>query len=162
MRKSWIEGMAAPVSVAVLVLALVSVGVMGCGETPIDKKKLAGEAGEVAALTYLAVQKPSLEQQALIKGIISKVDDNLNEYKEGGFIATYPGFEELVDKTIPEEKAAERVLAKKLAKLLLEELDKLFERHPDWKTQGAEVAGIVGSFCDGAKKGFETVRSKTL
>ena len=135
--------------------------VTGCGPdnaqmTPEKRKEVAFQAGQIAALTYLAIEKPSKEQATAIKVVVDEVTKSLGQYQQGGFITAVPKIKEGIAKAFPkEDQKALRLLADKLAETLLTELDKLFERHPDWKTLGGEVAGITASFTAGASKGFE-------
>lgn len=126
-------------------------------DTPQKRAELAKDAGELAALGYLAIDKPSNEDAAKIKEIIDKVRGSLTEWKEGGFITALPELEELADKLFEgEDKKALRIGAKKLTKMLLEELDNLFEKNPSWKDKGDEVATLIGKFMDGASDSFKT------
>jgi hypothetical protein len=152
---------------AVLVLSLLCMPV-GCGpETPTpnggkktvtvaEMKDLAFQAGQVASLTYLAIQKPSKEDAAKIKVVIDFITKTVNDWPEGGFKSTIPALNALIDKEIPVEKnKALNLLCKQLGETLMTELDRLFDKHPEWKKKGSEVAGIVGSFTTGAAKGFD-------
>lgn len=150
---------------AVLVLFLLCMPT-GCGpETPnggkktvtIDEMKdLAFQAGQAAALTYLAIQKPSKEDAAKIKIVIDFVTKTVNDWPEGGFKSTIPALNTLIDKEIPVDKnKALNLLCKQLGDTLMTELDRLFDKHPEWKKKGSEVAVIVGSFTAGAAKGFD-------
>lgn len=152
---------------AVLVLSLLCVPV-GCGpETPTtnggkktvtvdEMKDLAFQAGQVASLTYLAIQKPSKEDAAKIKVVIDFITKTVNDWPEGGFKSTIPALNALIDKEIPVDKnKALNLLCKNLGETLMTELDRLFDKHPEWKKKGSEVAGIVGSFTAGAAKGFD-------
>jgi hypothetical protein len=125
-------------------------------ETPEQRAALAKAAGEAAALAYLTIDKPSDEQAKVIQAIIDKIRESLVNWKEGGFITALPEIEKLADELFPtEEQKAYRLAAKKLASMLLDELDKLFKKHPEWKDKGVEVAGIVGKFLDGASESFK-------
>jgi hypothetical protein len=139
--------------------ALLLLASTSCGETPITpekRKELAYQAGNLAALSYLAIEKPTKEQAGAVKMVVDEITKNLGQYQEGGFKSALPKIKEAIVKAFPnEDQKATRMLADKLAEALLTELDKLFERHPDWKTLGGEVAGIVASFTSGASKGFE-------
>lgn len=124
--------------------------------TPEKRKEMAYQAGNLAALSYLAVEKPTKEQATAIKLVIDEITKSLGQYQEGGFKSALPKIKEAIAKAFPkEDQKATRLLADKLAETLVTELDKLFDRHPDWKTLGGEVAGIVASFTSGASKGFE-------
>jgi len=131
----------------------------GCGPdkmTVEKRKEVAYQAGNVAALSYLAIEKPTVEQAKAIKLVIDEITKSLGQYQEGGFKSALPKIKEAIAKAFPsEEQKATRMLADKLADALLTELDALFVRHPDWKTLGGEVAGIVAAFTAGASKGFE-------
>jgi hypothetical protein len=130
-----------------------------CGETPLTpekRKEMAYQAGNLAALSYLAIEKPTKEQATAVKLVVDEITKSLGQYQEGGFKSALPKIKEAIAKAFPkEEQKALRLLADKLADTLVNELDKLFDRHPDWKTLGGEVAGIVASFTSGASKGFE-------
>jgi len=152
---------------AVLVLSLLCLPV-GCGPTTpasngekktitVDEMKdLAFQSGQVASLTYLAIQKPSKEDAAKIKVVIDFVTKSVNDWPEGGFKSAIPALNAIIDKEVPvETNKALNLLCKQLGDTLLNELDVLFDRHPEWKKKGSEVAGIVSSFTSGASKGFD-------
>jgi len=121
-----------------------------CGET-VDKLKVAKEAGEVAALAWQAADKPTPEQVQAVKFVIDDIKKSMTDWKQGGFAGTLPDIYKGIDKILPPEtKAAENKLARKLAELLVTELDHQFAKRPEWQKLGGEVASIVGSFCDGA------------
>jgi len=142
------------------VLMVFMVGCWGNGtsvDTPEKRAKVAYMAGEAAALTYLAIDKPSNEDAEAIKVILDKIREGITEYQEGGFITALPKLEALADELFAgEDKKALRIAAKKLAKVLLEELDALFEDHPEWKEKSDEIATLIGKFLDGASEGFKT------
>lgn len=145
------------VRVAVPVLLMFVVGCWGGSpvETPEQRAELAKAAGEAAALAYLSIDKPSNEQASAIKVILDKIRENLTSWKEGGFVTALPEIEKLADELFSsDEQKAYRLAAKKLSNMLLEELDKLFAKHPEWKDKGAEVATLVGKFVDGASISF--------
>ena len=145
-----------------LPVLLLLVFTVGCGDvnpvdTPEKRLELAKTAGEAAALTYLAIDKPSDEQAEKIKVIVDKVKSSLTEWKEGGFVTALPEIEKLCDDLFPgEEQKAYRIAAKKLAKVLIDELDNLFKKHPDWKDKGDEVASLISAFMDGSSDAFKT------
>lgn len=121
-----------------------------CGET-IDKLKVAKEAGEVAALAWQAADKPTPEQVQAVKFVIDDIKKSMTDWKQGGFVGTLPDIYKGIDKILPPEtKAAENKLARKLAELLVTELDHQFTKRLEWQKLGGEVASVVGAFCDGA------------
>ena len=125
-------------------------------ETQAQRLQIAKDAGSAAALVYLVVDKPENEKAAKIQTIIDKVREGLTEWKEGGFATSLPELEALIDKTFQgEENKAYRLAARNLARTLVTELDNLFDKHPEWKDKGAEVAALVASFTEGASKAFE-------
>jgi len=144
-------------AVSGLLAALLLIPATGCTpDKPVDKKKIASDAGQLAALTYLAVQKPSIDDAKAVKKVIDEIVVSLDKYEEGGFKTALPRIKEAIRKAFPkEDQKALRLLGDKLAETLLDELDALFERHPEWKKLGQEVAVIVSAFCSGASKGFE-------
>lgn len=151
-------------SVALLTLLLLCVPI-GCGPKPSagDKtvtveqmKDYAFTAGRTAALTYLAIKKPSIEQATKIKFVIDIINKTVTDWPEGGFNSALPTINALIDKEVSVDKdKALNLLCKTLAETLTSELDNLFNKHPEWKKKGSEVAGIVGQFGAGASKGFD-------
>lgn len=132
-------------------------------ETPEQRKEVATQAGMAAALIYLAIDKPEADKAEAISVVVGQIKDALTEYKTGGFITSLDGIKAGIDKLFPGEgDAIKRLAAGKLAKVLLEELDNLFKKHPDWKEKGAEVASLVAAFCAGAQEGFEGYKTRTL
>jgi hypothetical protein len=139
----------------VLVLLMFPSCTGGGGISIDDMKKRAEEAGEIAALSYLAIEKPNKEKAEQIKAVIDLFKKTVKDWQEGGFKATLPELNKAIDELVPVEKDKPlNLLCKKLASTLVDELDALFNRHPEWKKKGAEVAGIVESFAAGASKGF--------
>jgi len=145
---------------AVALIVVLMVGCSGPGtkidiSTPEGRKKVAFSAGQAASLSYLAGANPSDEEVAILKQIVDQVRDNVKGFEKKGFIGALPGIEQLVDKLLPkEEDSSRRMAAKRLAKMLLDELDKVFNSHPEWKDLSEEYAGLVGSFASGASAGL--------
>jgi len=140
---------------------LIFMFLVGCKPTSIDpnttegRKKIAFSAGQAAALSYLAAVNPLKEDVAAIKVIVDKVRDNVQGLEKTGFIGALSGIEEAIDKLFPDaSQASRKAAAKKLAKMLLEELDKVFKDHPGWVNITTEISGIVGSFASGASAGL--------
>jgi hypothetical protein len=124
--------------------------VHGVCET-VDKLKVAKDAGQVAALSWQVAAKPTPEQVQVVKFVVDDIRKSMTDWKEGGFAGTLPDIYKGIDKALPPDtKAAENKLARKLAELLVAELDNQFKKRPDWQKTGSEVASIVGAFCDGA------------
>lgn len=151
----------------ICLLLLMMTGCFGGGEKPWEtvegRKKLAKEAGSVATLTWLSTANPTEEEAAAVKNIVEKIAASVTEYKEGGFISALPELQKLIDDELPgDEKKALRLICKKAARILLEELDALFKRHPEWKTLNDEVAGITGAFFIGASTGFVDYRHRQI
>jgi len=143
-------------------LALLLLFSIGCGTngktpwTPEKRLSAAKNAGLAAASGYLVIAKPDKPTALVVKIVVDKIRENLTAYREGGFVGALPGIDEAILKVLPkDEDQAKRVAAHNLGKILLEELDKLFEDHPDWKTLGDEAAGIIGAFLDSASSAFE-------
>ena len=166
-RRDWFGKLAASLLGSVIGIALISTIMGGCKgspvpvETPEQRQALAKKGGEAAALLWVAIDKPSDELVGGVQVVVDKVRGSLSGYVEGGFISSLGEIEKALEDALPgEENATKRLIAGRLAKTLLEELDHLFEKHPDWKTLGAEVAGGVGSFLDGASEGLSAYERK--
>ncbi len=150
---------------ALAVLVLMMMAQTGCGNgggggeaviTPEKRLELAEQAGNAAALAWLSIDKPEKTQVEAVRVIVDKLKENLTAYRDGGFKAALPGINEGIDKLFPKEEDKGRLLAaKKLAETLVTELDRLFEKHPEWKELGSEVAGIVGAFCKGSSDSLD-------
>jgi len=123
-------------------------------KTPEGRKKVAYAAGQAAALSFLAAVNPPKEETATIKVVVDKVRDGAKGYQEKGFISALPEIELAIDKLFPVGQESRKIAAKKLAKILLEEMDKVFKGHPDWAARVDETAGLVGSFAEGASAGL--------
>jgi len=123
------------------------------GPGPEERLKIAKEAGSVTALSWLAIDKPSVEQVAAVKFVVDNIRVGLTDWKEGGFVGSLPDIYKGIDKALdPATKPAENKLARKLAELLCGELDHQFKKRPDWQKLGAGVATIVDSFCVGVSE----------
>jgi hypothetical protein len=132
------------------------------GPGPEDKLKIAKEAGSVAALSWLALEKPTAEQVVAVKFVVDSIRTGLTDWKEGGFTGSLPDIYKGIDKALdPATKPAENKLARKLAELLCGELDHQFKKRPDWQKLGAEVATIVDAFCAGASEEMVEYKPKT-
>lgn len=139
-----------------LLLLVPTVGCTPEKMTPEKRKEVAQQAGQIAALSYLAIRKPSTEDAKAIRQVIDQIVVGLDKYQEGGFKTSLAEIKKGIEKAFPkEDQKGVRLLAEKLAEDLLTELDALFKRHPDWKTLGDEVASIVAAFGTGASSGFE-------
>lgn len=145
-----------------LVLAVILVVLGGCSDgskldisTSAGRKKIAFSAGQAASLSYLAGANPSEADVAVLKQVVDQVRDNVKGFEAKGFIGALPGIEKLIDQLLPkEEDASRRMAAKRLSKILLDELDRVFDKHPEWKTLSEEYAGLVSSFASGASAGL--------
>jgi hypothetical protein len=149
---------------ALLLLPLLLAGCFGNGEkdtwTPEKRKEVARTAGIAAASGWLMIAKPDADTVVAVKIVTDKIQENLTSYQEGGFVGALPGIKEAILEALPgEENAVKRKAAENLAKLLLEELDKLFQDHPAWKELGDEVAGLVAAFCGGASEALAGLRA---
>lgn len=145
-----------------VVFGLVFVLLLGCGtssspdpKTSEGRRKIAFSAGQAAALSYLAAVNPPKEDVDAIKVVVDKVVDNVKGLEKKGFVGALPGVEEAIDQLFADiSQGSRKMAAKKLAKVLLEELDKVFKDHPDWQEITDEVAGIIRSFASGASAGL--------
>lgn len=154
-----------PLHSALVVALLCGLVLPGCGgdvnvippvETAAQRKKVAGDAGEAAALAYLVIQKPTKEQALAIKVVADKLVATLKDYKQGGFKATREEVHEGLALALPgDDRKAELLLATKLADTLIDELDRLFDEHPQWKDLNKEVTDLVSSFATGASKALD-------
>lgn len=124
-------------------------------ETAEERIAAAARAGEYTALVYLAIQKPNQEQLQAIQTVCALISTNLTGYTAAGFSGALPGISLAVDKEFPkQEQLNTRILAKKVASDVLEALDNLFVKHPDWKVSGNESASAVGAFIRGVSATF--------
>jgi hypothetical protein len=126
--------------------------------SPAQINKICEQAGQTAALAWVASSKPSKDQIKAVKVVLDQIVLNLKDYQQGGFISALPGIEEAIKKAIPgdtEDKVALRKMASNLAKDMLTGLDDVFNKHPDWKTKGAEVSGYVSVFCAAGSKALD-------
>ena len=123
---------------------------------PAKYKVQAKEAGAIAALGYLVAENPTVDQAKAISVVLGQISNACKNYPDKGFSSLLPGINAEIDKLLPlPDKKAENLLAKKLAEVLLSELDNQFKRHPEWKMVTAPVVEIVGAFVDGGKKSFD-------
>ncbi len=133
---------------------------------PEERKKRAFQAGELAALGYLTIEKPTVDQAKAIRFVIDQVGKCCVDYQAGGFIAVKPAIDKGIDDLLKGEgKVAERLLAKKLSQILLEELDVQFNKRPEWKLQSEIVVEVLKAFADGANESFDDYikgKAKTL
>ena len=154
---------------SVVLLGTVLTLLGGCAKPkPEDVVKLCRVSGEIAALTWIAVEQPKQDEVKAVAVVVDLVQQNCTGWQEGGFIAALPGIDLGIQKAFPgtdERSVALRKLCHLFALEMLTQLDLLFAQHPDWKTQGDQVANYVKAFCDGAKEGlkdFAVARERKL
>lgn len=124
-------------------------------QTPAERILLATGAGKLAFLAFVAIDKPTVEQQDAVKITLGLIRDNLKSYSGGGFANALPGIQLALAKAFPgADQATTLALCTSLSAGLLEGLDALFAANPKWSALGGETANIVGAFCDGANNGF--------
>jgi hypothetical protein len=124
--------------------------------TPEKRKETAKQAGALAVTAWVAIEKPDKALVAAVKVVTDKVSSTLTAYETGGFKKALPGINAGLAALFPkEEDKAKLMLAMKFAEILVSELDKLFDQHPDWKSLGSEVAGITAAFASGASESLD-------
>lgn len=132
-------------------------GTTGTTFTLADKKAKAFDAGGVAVLGYVLAEKPTSDQVTAILKVTDQLTTVLTNYKKTeSFSATLPTINDGIDKAFdPKTKTAENLLAKKLAKTLVDELDHQFKTHPDWGGVASPAVDIVTSFCSGSTQALK-------
>jgi CelD/BcsL family acetyltransferase involved in cellulose biosynthesis len=121
--------------------------------TPQKRKAAAFKAGEAVAVGYLLLEKPSEANVEAVKGLADKLSEVTRASKKEGFKAMLPEIEAAIARKFPyPDKKAERLMAGKLAALMVDELDALFKRHPDWKADRIKTTEVIDSFCKGASR----------
>jgi hypothetical protein len=148
-------------AISVYLVALAALTCTSCGNNTTSaesKKDMAELAGRAAMALYVAIDKPSPDVVSGIRIVTDKLRENLHGWTDEGFTVILPEVEAALDKAFRDDQKLYKVASKKAAKLLLSELDRLFEKHPDWKVKGSSSAELVAAFCDGAATGLETIR----
>ena len=142
------------VSGLLIVLASVAMfTITSCsGDKPGVKKsptEIAHTAGTAAGLAYTFIEDDAATKEVAAE-VTALLEREIRDYVEGGFIKTADGINLAIDKlSIDDNK---KKVAKKFARMLLVELDKLFEDNPSFKEKGKEVALIVAEFLRGANE----------
>lgn len=125
--------------------------------TPAQQQEAAKQAGGLAVAIFLAVESGDAEETAAVKTVIDLLSATLKEYRTGGFITAKDELALLINKQVPIKY---QPLANSLSGTLLNALDNLFTKHPEWKDKNEQVTAIVNSFFTGASESFGTVRSQ--
>ncbi len=110
----------------------------------------AGQAGRIAASGFVILNHPSIEEATAVKQVATIIATNLRSYQAGGFSTASPAIDTAIDQAFPASLAQYLPLAHSLASIMTLELDTLFDSHPEWQSQGVDIAGIIASFCEGA------------
>jgi hypothetical protein len=113
-------------------------------------KSRANQAGLIAGSGFVILNHPSQDEATAVKQVIALVAVNLRSYQAGGFTAAAPAICTAVDQACPANLVQYLPLSHSLVSIMTLELDSLFASHPDWQSQGNDVAGIITAFCDGA------------
>lgn len=146
-------------SMLMLLMATMLTFSSGCGKidpstmTIAEKINAANTAGSLAVTGWILAAKPSPELISAVTVVVDKIQSNLSDWQDNGFITNAPGIDEAMYLLLKgDDKAAQRAAAHSLSVTLLSELDSLFVKHPDWQVKGSDAATIVASFCSGASK----------
>jgi hypothetical protein len=155
-----------------LIVAVMCLGLVGCafaptrtGTTPTVEKfdpdkaaKTAKRAGYAAVMVWIIVEKPEDAQVAAVKPVLEEVTANVRLLVKDGFKSLLPELKKAVDKLIPGDlpnQKAERLLAYKALEITLDELDKQFSKHPEWKVKEEVVANVAEALFDGAVEAID-------
>ncbi len=153
---------------SICVAVVLSVVTSGCGpspvpipiETPAQRQAAAKVAGHLSFLAFVAVEKPSTDEQAAIQTVLTQIRANITSFQQNGFISALPDIKKAIADAYPDPADAFKVeIATVLAEDLLNGLDQLYTDHPEWKTMTTEVTDLIGAFLDGATTGFATFKS---
>jgi hypothetical protein len=112
-------------------------------------------AGQLAVLGFIALEKPAVSEQAVIKVTIEAIRTNVTAYQAGGFIAALPGVTAAIVQAFPGDQLKQE-LGKLLASDLLSAMDGIYAAHPSWDKTDVTVTNIVAGFLEGADSGFAT------
>lgn len=121
--------------------------------TPEQIAKMCNGAGQVSALTWIAVSKPTPADVKDVKFVIDEITKAMVGYTGEGFIGMLPSIDVAIAKAFPgtdERSKALKRLAHLLASNGLVALDNLFAAHPDWEVKGDQAAIYVSAFTTGA------------
>lgn len=123
--------------------------------TPQQQIELAKEAGQVAMLGFVAVEKPSAEEMTAIRATLDLIKTNVSSVKDGVFINALPGVKLALAKLYSKpEDQGKLAIAQMFAADFLAGIDALYAAHPDWIAIGDQAGAIVGAFIDGAEVGY--------
>jgi len=139
------------VVVALAISAMLFMG--GCKITPEQAKVIAQNAGIYSAVIWIAVDNPTSNQIAEVKGILDVIKDNATKIESGKTYVevVYPEVVKVIDTKIPPQ---DRPFCKAAAMTLLNGLDTLFAMHPDWKADQTLALQIVDAYIVGAQSGL--------
>lgn len=149
-----------------VILALPVVGFgSGCtrGDGPIDPVKLqdnARLAGEAAVMTYFTVQPDQQDKAVELLPVVSAIRKVATAIPAGGFIALKPQVDAVLEKELKDDKAIYLIPAKRLAEIILEELDKKAARD-GWKSKLDSVVAVIGAFLEGSEDALKKYATAT-
>lgn len=131
--------------------------------TPEQIAKICHGAGQVSALSWVAIAQPTQDDVNAVKFVIGEIDRAMVNYQGQGFLGMLPQIDEAIKKAIPgtdKRSVALRRLAHLLASTGLVSLDNLFFSHPDWSQKGDQAAGYVRAFGEGALEELGNVKAR--
>ena len=121
-----------------------------------DRVTRAYEAGSLAASAYLLTKAPAKEQVAALHVVTAQLKTQIGTWPENGFIGLNSQVALLLQNALAKDTNPSHLPAAiALSNTLLSELDKLFDKHPDWKVKGGSITDVLAAFVSGVDDTFE-------
>jgi len=143
---------------------IMAFGILGfiSGCTPTQQAAVAKQLGIAAAVTWVGIDNPSLEDMATVKSIVEIIGQasctNCTE-NSSYYARVYPIVDDYISVKVKENQ---QPMARLGAAFILTSLDTGFAMNPTWGQNATLAASIVESFCSGAELGLGMAPSSSV
>lgn len=143
-----------PMCMVVAIAALLmSPGCLHDSDGDVDPVKLQNNArlaGEAAVIAYFTIQPDHQDKARELLPVVSEIRKIATAIPEDGFTALKPKVDEALERELTGDEARYLIPAKRLAEIILEELDKKAERD-GWKEKLDSTAAVISAFLEGSE-----------
>ncbi len=138
-----------------MVFALVGCnGLSDVVDNPAQLRSRADAAGEATIYIYFTVNKDQVKNAVELLSTVSTIKAVLSGFPDSGFVSLLPEIERRLAAKLAGDKVVYLPAARRLAKILLEELDKK-AMQDNWRDKAGVIASAIVSFLTGAERAIK-------